>query len=68
MFTSLLLVCVLGTDKCELMKRTDNKTYPTMEQCLEATAVDAKQVYEYLAAKGVYTQVGFKCEEDKNSI
>ncbi len=68
MFTSLLLVCVLGTDKCELMKRTDNKTYPTMEQCLEATAVDAKQVYEYFAAKGVITQIGFKCEEDKNSI
>ena len=68
MFTPILLVCVLGTDNCQLMQRSDNKTYPTLEQCQEVTAVDVQEVFEYFAAQGIITQIGFKCEEDKNSV
>jgi hypothetical protein len=35
---------------------------------METAAKDAKELFEYFAAKGVITQIGFKCEEDKNSI
>lgn len=68
MFAPILLVCVLGTDTCELMGRIDNKVYPSYEVCMETAAEDAKSLFEYFAAKGVMTQIGFKCEEDKNSI
>jgi hypothetical protein len=68
MFAPILLVCVLGTDTCELMGRVDNKTYPTEQQCLDATAVDAQQMFEYFASRGIVTRISFKCQEDKNSI
>ncbi len=68
MFAPILLVCILGTDTCELMGRIDKKVYPTYEVCMETAAKDAKKLFEYFYAKGVNTQIGFKCEEDKNSI
>jgi len=68
MFAPILLVCILGTDTCELMGRIDKKVYPTYEVCMETAAKDAKELFEYFASKGVITQIGFKCEEDKNSI
>jgi hypothetical protein len=68
MFAPILLVCILGTETCQLMQRVDNKKYPTFEHCVEATAHDAKNVFEYFLSKGTLTSVSFKCEEDKNSV
>ena len=67
MFAPIVAVCVLGGE-CSLLKRNDGKTYKTHEECVAVTTQDVKQISEYLFANGVVATVGFKCEEDKDSV
>lgn len=67
MFAPIVAVCLLGGD-CELLKRSDNKVYKTYEECVVETTEDVKQISEYLFSRGIIASVGFKCEEDKDSV
>jgi hypothetical protein len=67
MFSPIVAVCVLGGD-CTLLERSDELKYKTHEECVVATTQDVKEISEYLFAKGIVATVGFKCEENKDSV
>jgi hypothetical protein len=67
MFAPIVAVCILGGD-CQLLERSDGMKYKTHEECVAATTQDIKQISDYLLAKGVIATVGFKCEENKDSV
>lgn len=67
MFAPIVAVCVLGGD-CTLLERSDKKKYKTHEECVAATTQNIKQISKFLFAKGVVATVGFKCEENKDSV
>lgn len=51
-----------------MLVRSDGMKYKTHEECVTATTQDVKEISEYLFAKGIVATVGFKCEEDKDSV
>lgn len=67
MFAPIVAVCILGGD-CEMLERSDGMKYKTHEECVAATTQDVKEISEYLFAKGIVATVGFKCEENKDSV
>ena len=67
MFAPIVAVCILGGE-CEILKRIDDMKYKTHEECVAETTKDVKKISDYLQAKGIIATVGFKCEEDKDSV
>jgi hypothetical protein len=67
MFAPIVAICIIGGD-CTLLERSDKMTYKTHEECTVATTEGIKKISDYLLAKGVIAAVGFKCEENKDSV
>jgi hypothetical protein len=67
MFAPIVAICVIGGD-CTLLERSEKMTYKTHEECVVETTKDIKEISDYLLAKGVVATVGFKCEENKDSV
>lgn len=69
MFYAMWLVCIMGaSQECNEIEKIERVLHKTEEACKEYAANETKQIMLYLMGQGLVAQVGYKCEEDKNSI
>lgn len=67
MFYAVWLVCIMGSE-CDQIEKIERVRHKTEEACMEYANGEAKNISILLMSKGLMAQVGYKCEEDKESI